>query len=74
MWILDPKTKEPSVTITMMVPGFLVCILKLLISGLTIGGLTMGHFSGSDFATAIGALGMIYAARKHTDSKVDPKE
>lgn len=68
MWLKDPKTKQPSVTLTMFVLGFVVATLKLLTSGLTIHGLHLGVFGGGDFAAAVGALGSIYALRRHTDA------
>lgn len=70
MYMKDPKTGEPSVTITLLVVGFAICLLKLLTSGMVIGTIQLGTFSGSDFATAVGALGALYAARKHTDSRI----
>lgn len=74
MWITDPGTKQPSVTVTLLVTGFLVCTLKLLTSGITIGNISLGAFSGADFALAVGAVGAIYWGRKHTDSKIQDKE
>lgn len=68
-FISDPKTKEPSVTITMFIVTGLVCCFKLLLSGLTIGPLVMSAFSGGDFAAALGAAGVIYAGRKFTDKE-----
>lgn len=68
MWIKDPKTGELSVTITAFVTGFVVATLKLLVSGVTIGTVTLSQFGGGDFAAVVGALGAIYAARKHTDA------
>lgn len=82
MYMKDPKTGEKSVTLTLLMIGFAVCLLKLLTSGIIIGTIQLGTFSGSDFATAVGALGAVYAARKHSDnvttnstiSKEDNKE
>lgn len=68
MWIKDPKTGQPSVTVTAFIAGFLVACLKLVASGLTIGTVSIAQFSGGEFAAVVGALGAIYAARKHTDS------
>lgn len=74
MWIKDPNTKEESVTVTLYVIGFFVCTLKLLTSGITFGNITLGTFSGSDFALAVGAVGAVYWGRKHTDSKLPGKD
>jgi uncharacterized membrane protein len=69
MFLKDPKTGEPSVTLTAFVAGFVVAILKLLLSGVTIKSVTLAQFSGGDFAAVVGALGAIYAIRKHTDKE-----
>jgi hydrogenase/urease accessory protein HupE len=69
MWIRDPKTGEKSVTITAFVAGFGVATLKLLLSGVAVGSVTLQPFSGSDFALVVGALGAIYTARKYSDKE-----
>ena len=69
MWITDPKSKEKSVTLTAFVVGFAAASGKLLISGITIGGLVMSPFTGVDFAAAVGALGAIYVMRRHNSQK-----
>lgn len=68
MFIKDPKTGEQSVTLTAFVAGFAVATLKLLVSGLTVAGVSVAAFSGGDFAAVVGSLGAIYAMRKHTDA------
>lgn len=68
MYMKDPKTGDKSVTLTLLIVGFTICLLKLLTSGIVIGTIQLGTFSGSDFATAVGALGALYAARKHSDN------
>ena len=69
MWITDPKSKEPSVTLTLFVIGFIVCVGKLALSGLTFGSFNLSQFSGVDFGAAVGALGGIYALRRNQDEK-----
>ena len=69
MWIQDPKTKQPSVTLTAFMIGFVVAVTKLLISGIELQGIKMSQFSGSDFAAAVGALGAIYVMRRHKSQK-----
>lgn len=64
MWIRDPKTKESSVTLTAFVVGFGVAILKLALSGITLGPVVFFPFSGGDFAAVVGAVGAIYWARR----------
>jgi len=65
MWIKDPKTKEKSVTLTAFAVGFGVAVLKLALSGLSIGDFKAEPFSGTDFAAVVGALGAIYTARRN---------
>lgn len=64
MWLTDPKDKQPSVTLTLFVGGFIICLLKLIGSGIVIGPITLSPFSGVDFAAAVGALGGVYALRR----------
>ena len=66
MWLKDPKTNEVSVTLTLLVIGFIVCTGKLLLSGLEFGSIKLGAFGGGDFAGAVGALGALYWARRNT--------
>jgi membrane associated rhomboid family serine protease len=66
-WIRDPKTKERSATLTLLIYGYFVCVAKLLVSGVIVGTVNLGAFSGIDFAAAIGALGALYGVRKYTD-------
>ena len=65
MYFKDPKSGEPSVTLTVFMTGFIVAIAKLLLSGVTIGGLKLDAFSGGDFAAVMGALGAVYWARRN---------
>ena len=67
MWIKDPKTKKPSVTVTLLVITFITALAKILIAGITISNFKMAAFSGVDFAAMITAAGGIYGFRKHTD-------
>lgn len=68
MWFVDPKTGEKSVTLTAFVAGFGVATLKLLLSGVTLGSLTLSPFTGSDYAMVVGAVGALYWARKNTEA------
>lgn len=68
LYLNDPGTKQPSVSLTMFVLGFVVATLKLLTSGLVIHGFNLGVFTGVDFAAAVGAVGAVYAARKQTQA------
>ena len=67
MYFKDPKTDKKSVTVTILMTTFGVCLLKLLISGMKYSDFSAGTFTGSDFATAVGAAGAIYGFRKYSD-------
>lgn len=64
-WLKDPKDGQASVTLTVFMLGFCIAAFKLLASGVSIHGVTLGQFSGSDFAVAVGAVGGIYFARRN---------
>jgi len=64
-YLRDPKTKQPSVTLTAFVTGFGVAALKLLFSGVQLTATyKLPEFNGVDFAAVVGALGAIYAMRR----------
>lgn len=63
LMIKDSKG-EKSLTATAFAVGFLVVLVKLLISGITVGDVQMSDFTGGEFAAAIGALGGIYVMRR----------
>lgn len=65
LWVKDPKSGEPSVTLTAFVTGFAVATLKLLLSGVTLGGLTLAAFTGGDYAAAVSAVGAVYVLRRN---------
>lgn len=69
MYLKDPKTNQKSATLTILMSTFIVCLLKLLLAGTKFGDLSIGEFSGTDFATAVGAAGAIYGFRKNTDKE-----
>ena len=74
IWIYDPKTKQPSVTLTLFAIAFLIASVKLLLSGNIVGGLKFSDFSGTDFAAVVGAAGSIYGWRKYQDGKeIEPE-
>ena len=74
MWLKDPKTKEPSVTLTLLVMGFSVATAKLSTSGLTYGDFTFGEFGGGEYSLALGALGGLYAYRRKEENKKKRQE
>lgn len=72
-FLLPDTAGNKSVTVTAFVLGFLVCLAKLVFSGMTIQGFTLAQFSGTDFAAAVGSLGAIYALRRNnTDNNSTP--
>ena len=70
-FLLKDSSGEPSLTMTAFVLGFIVVNFKLLVSGLTIGGLKMAAFSGTEYGAALAALGAIYVLRRSTTKKED---
>jgi hypothetical protein len=54
-------------TMTAFVLGFIVVNAKLLLSGMTLGGLELAPFTGVEYAAAVSALGAIYVLRRSTD-------
>ncbi len=71
--LLKDSTGKPSVTHTAFVIGFLVACAKLLLSGMTIGGLKLDPFTGGEFAAAVSAVGAIYTLRRNMGNP-DKKE
>ena len=68
-FLIKDTKGEKSVTMTAFVTGFLVVCFKLLVSGMTIGGLKMAPFTGTEFAAAVASLGAIYVLRRNNDGK-----
>lgn len=65
---------KSSTTMTAFVIGFIVVNAKLLASGMTIAGVTMSAFTGSEYAMAIGALGAVYVLRRgQGTTDIEPK-
>jgi len=58
---------KKSVTVTVFVLGSILVSLKLVFSGIAVGGVTLAPFTGGEFAAAIGALGGIYVIRRNAD-------
>ena len=64
-----PHTHEKSVTLTAFWVGFIIVMIKIIISDMTIAGKLMPHFSGLDGSMLISALGGLYSLRKYSESK-----
>jgi len=64
-YLIDPNTKKPSVTLTAFLAGFGVACVKLLFAGVQITQTyKLPEFSGVEFASVVGALGLIYGMRR----------
>lgn len=64
--LLTDTSGKKSATLTAFVSGFLVVNAKLLLSGVTVGSVTLSPFTGTEYATAVAALGGIYILRRST--------
>lgn len=73
-FLIKKNDGNPSVTMTAFVLGFVVVNIKLLISGMTIGGLSMAVFSGVEYAAAVAALGTVYVLRRSTSDTTKKEE
>jgi hypothetical protein len=62
--LLKDSDGKRSVTMTAFVLGFIIVNLKLMLSGLTIKGISLGVFTGSEYSLAIAALGGVYVLRR----------
>lgn len=65
--MIKDTTGQESLTATAFVVGFTTCCLKLIFSGVTVAGVTLAPFTGSEFGIAVGALGAIYVLRRQGD-------
>ena len=64
IWIKDPKTDKPSVSLTLLAIGFLLACYKLLVNDI----------NGGDFAMIVGAVSGLYSVRKYQtrdEDKID---
>jgi hypothetical protein len=66
-FLLKDSSGKKSTTMTAFVLGFIVVNAKLLLSGMTLGGLELAPFTGVEYAAAVSALGAIYVLRRSTD-------
>ena len=71
--LMKDSSGKKSVTMTAFVIGFIVCNIKLLFAGLTVGDFSLAAFTGSEYGIAIAALGSIYVLRRrnNNDSEKD---
>lgn len=73
-FLIKNSDGKKSVTMTAFVLGFVIVNLKLIFSGMTIGGLNLAPFTGGEYAAAMSALGAIYVLRRHTDNIAAKKD
>jgi hypothetical protein len=66
-WLKEPDNGR-SVTLTAFCVGFIVCLFKLVFSGVAIGNFKLAIFTGVDFGASITALGGIYSLKTHIDN------
>ncbi len=58
-----------SLTATVFVVGCVIVNLKLIFSGVTVGGITLAEFTGVDYGAALASLGGIYVMRRSTSKE-----
>jgi hypothetical protein len=68
-YLKDPSSGQPSPTLTLMVGGVLIMLLKLLFADSTVFGLKLGAFSGGDFAMAVSPLLALYGHKRAIGAK-----
>jgi hypothetical protein len=72
-FLLTDTQGKKSTTLTVFILGAIVVNLKLIFSGMIIGGVTLAEFTGSDYGVAMGALGGIYVLRRTVNGYATPK-
>ena len=70
MWIKEPKTKEPSVTLTLLVLTWIVGIINILLSNNTILHINFNSFNGVDFGALMASMSSIYGVRKYQENQL----
>ncbi len=68
-WIKDPKNDKPSVSLTLLVIGFVTVLAKFLLSGVVIGDATLGSITAGDFGIAISPLAALYWGRRSSSTE-----
>ncbi len=63
MYLKDTKG-EKSLTATVFVVGAIICLFKLLFSGMVIYGFAIPEFTGAAFSISMTSLGGIYTLRR----------
>jgi hypothetical protein len=73
-YLKDPKTNEPSPTLTLMWVGVIVALIKLLLADTTFAGIQFGSFSGSDFALVISPFVALYGHKRQVNAASENKK
>lgn len=73
-FLLTDTAGKKSSTMTVFITGAIVVNLKLILSGMTVMGVTLAPFTGGEYAAAMGALGAVYVLRRSTDPTTTKKE
>lgn len=73
-YLFKDSSGKKSLTATVFIWGCLVVNLKLVLSGMTLLGVTLAEFGGGDYAASMGALGAIYVMRRNTDPERKPQK
>lgn len=73
-FLIKDSSGEKSVTMTAFVFGFIIVNLKLILSGVTIGGYSMSVFTGSEYALCLSALSGTYILRRAVNKNKEEKE
>lgn len=70
-FLIKDTSGKKSLTATAFLVGFLVANAKLLLSGIVYKSLTIGAFTGIEYAAVVGSLGTIYSMRRNTEKESD---
>ena len=71
IYAIDPNTGKKSVSLTILLTTFIVCLTKLLVSGIVINGWTIPEFTATEFAIAMASVAALYWGRKHDHKRCD---
>jgi hypothetical protein len=71
VWSKHPGSEKQSVTMTLLVIGFIVVMIRFALSNMVIAGYTVPYTSGTDCSLVIAALGGLYGLRRYSDSKTN---
>lgn len=74
MWIKNPGTDKRDTMLTLAIIGFVVVLIKTILSGVEINGVTFGTIDSGMIAAILTPTLGAYVARRYTDKiKDNPK-